>query len=66
MKVFVEVPDFWDELLEEAKKMEGWGKRTDYIRELIKKDLKAKGLLGNPEELGFAKRELVSAEGVQE
>jgi hypothetical protein len=26
--------------------MEGWEKETDYIRELIKKDLVAKGLLG--------------------
>jgi|GEM_PF-2969229 hypothetical protein len=42
MKVWVEVPEFWDELLEKAARMEGWSKRTDYLRELIKNDLKAK------------------------
>lgn len=48
MKVWVEVPEFWGELLERAARMEGWSKRTDYLRELIKNDLKAKGLLGKP------------------
>lgn len=57
MKVWVEVPEFWEELLEKAAKMEGWSKRTDYIRELIKKDLKAKGLLGA--NVNFERAELV-------
>ena len=46
MKVWVEVPNIWEELIEKAMRMEGWEKRTDYIRELIKKDLVSKGLLG--------------------
>ena len=45
-KVWVEVPEFWEEALDRAAKMEGWGKRTDYIRDLIRNDLKRKGLLG--------------------
>jgi len=45
MKVWVEVPEFWRELLDRAAKMEGWGKRTDYLRDLIRNDLKKKGLL---------------------
>jgi hypothetical protein len=47
MKVWVEIPSIWDELIKKAMVLEGWEKRTDYIRELIKKDLVSKGLLGN-------------------
>uniref|UniRef100_UPI0025BA57E8 hypothetical protein n=1 Tax=Archaeoglobus sp. JdFR-39 TaxID=1934996 RepID=UPI0025BA57E8 len=46
MKLQVVVPDRWKDLIEQAKNIEGWEKETDYIRELIKKDLVAKGLLG--------------------
>ena len=61
MKVWVEVPEFWDELLEKAARMEGWSKRTDYLRELIKNDLKAKGLLGVQN--GREEKEAVILEG---
>ncbi len=46
MKIWVEVPDSWKEKIETATRLEGWEKRTDYVRELIKKDLVSKGLLG--------------------
>jgi len=46
LKVWVDVPDFWHELMDKAAKMEGWDKRTHYLRELIKNDLRRKGLLG--------------------
>jgi hypothetical protein len=46
MRVWVTIPGRWDELIKQAMEMEGWEKETDYIRELIKKDLVAKGLLG--------------------
>ncbi len=45
-RVFSTVPDGWEDLIEEAKKIEGWKEVSDYIRELIKKDLVSKGLLG--------------------
>ncbi len=52
MKLQVVVPDKWEKLIDQAKEMEGWERETDYIRELIKNDLKAKGLLGRPENGG--------------
>ena len=46
MKVWGVVPDHWEELIKKAAKIEGWDETSPYIRELIKNDLKAKGLLG--------------------
>ena len=46
MRVWADVPDRWRELIEQAKEIEGWEKLSQYIRELIKKDLVSKGLLG--------------------
>jgi len=46
MRVWTEVPDSWKEPLEKACKLEGWERISQYLRELIKKDLKEKGLLG--------------------
>ncbi len=46
MKLGVDVPDEWEEMIEKAMRMEGWKKFSPYIRELIKKDLVSKGLLG--------------------
>ena len=45
MRVWAEVPDVWEEPLKKACRMEGWERLSHYIRELIKKDLKEKGLL---------------------
>ena len=41
-RVFSTVPDGWEDLIEEAKKIEGWKEVSDYIRELIKKTLSAR------------------------
>lgn len=49
MKLWTDVPNSWEELIEKAMKIEGWEKRSDYLKELIKKDLVSKGLLGMPE-----------------
>jgi len=49
MRLWTEVPDEWEDLVDKAKKIEGWNSISAYIRELIKNDLKAKGLLGRPE-----------------
>jgi len=49
MKLGTDVPDRWRSLIDKAKEMEGWESDSAYIRELIKNDLKAKGLLGRPE-----------------
>lgn len=46
MRVWGDVPDEWGDLIEKAKKIEGWKSVSAYIRELIKNDLKNKGLLG--------------------
>jgi metal-responsive CopG/Arc/MetJ family transcriptional regulator len=46
MKMWTEIPDHWEDLVDKAKKIEGWKKRSQYFRELIKKDLASKGLLG--------------------
>ena len=46
VKVWADVPKKWKPLIEEAKEIEGWGTLSAYIRELIKKDLVSKGLLG--------------------
>ena len=61
MRVWVTVPDLWDDLIEKAKKMEGWEKETDYISELIKQDLVAQGLLGVQN--GRDEKEAVVVEG---
>jgi len=45
-RVYSTVPDSWREPIKIAKKIEGWDDTSDYIRELIKKDLASKGLLG--------------------
>jgi|GEM_PF-2472590 hypothetical protein len=69
MKVWSDVPPRWNELIRKAAKIEGWDKISPYIRELIKKDLVEKGLLGiNPERHGFVRADkLASAsEEVQE
>jgi len=50
MRIWVEVPDLWKDKITKATEIEGWEKKTDYIRELIKKDLVSKGLLGNNSE----------------
>jgi len=61
-KVWADVPPKWIDLIKKAKEIEGWDSLSAYIRELIKKDLVEKGLLGiNPERHGFAKNELASA-----
>ena len=47
-----EVPDSWDDKIRKAMRIEGWDTISAYIRELIKKDLVSKGLLGIPEKRG--------------
>ncbi|RLI76830.1 hypothetical protein DRP05_12075 [Archaeoglobales archaeon] len=47
MKVWGEVPNRWDGKIRKAMEIEGWDTISAYIRELIKKDLVSKGLLGN-------------------
>ncbi|ADB58794.1 hypothetical protein [Archaeoglobus profundus] len=46
MKVCSDVPEGWKPLIEKAMKIEGWETVSAYVRELIKKDLVSKGLLG--------------------
>ncbi len=46
MKLGTDVPNTWKELIRRAMKIEGWKTVSAYIRELIKKDLVSKGLLG--------------------
>ena len=46
MKVWSEVPNGWKPLIEKAMKIEGWETVSAYVRELIKKDLVSKDLLG--------------------
>ncbi|AEA47884.1 hypothetical protein [Archaeoglobus veneficus] len=46
MRVYTSVPNGWKDLIEDAKEIEGWEETSDYLRELIKKDLVSKGLLG--------------------
>lgn len=41
------MPDAWEKLLERACAQEGFEKISEYVRHLIRKDLKAKGLIGN-------------------
>ncbi len=61
MRVWGDVPDEWEDLIERAKRIEGWKSLSAYIRELIKNDLKAKGLLGVKAENG--EKEAVVVEG---
>ena len=46
MKVWGEVPKSWDNLIRKAMKIEGWDTISAYIRDLIREDLKRKGMLG--------------------
>lgn len=46
MKIWSEVPDSWKNAIQKAIEIEGWETISAYIRELIKKDLVSKGLLG--------------------
>ena len=61
MKVWTEVPAEWERLIERAMKMEGWVRKSQYFRELIREDLKRKGLLGVKPENG--EKEAVLQEG---
>ncbi len=46
MKVSTDVPEMWEEPIRRAMRIEGWGTISAYIRDLIRADLKRKGLLG--------------------
>ena len=46
MRVWSSIPNEWSGLIEKAMRIEGWSTIASYIRELIKKDLVNKGLLG--------------------
>ena len=46
MKVSSDVPEMWEEPIKKAMRMEGWDTISAYIRDLIREDLKRKGLLG--------------------
>jgi hypothetical protein len=46
MRIWCDVPDEWKDLIEVAKKREGLKTTSAYVRELIRKDLKDKGLFG--------------------
>jgi Arc/MetJ-type ribon-helix-helix transcriptional regulator len=46
LKVWGEVPDSWDEKIRKAMRIEGWDTVSAYVRDLIREDLKRKGLLG--------------------
>ena len=46
MKVSSDVPEMWDGPIRRAMRMEGWDTVSAYIRDLIRNDLKRKGLLG--------------------
>jgi len=56
LKVCSDVPEMWEGLIRKAMRIEGWDTISAYIRELIKKDLVAKGLLG-------AKSVLIDSDG---
>jgi len=59
LKVWGEVPESWGDLIRKAMKIEGWDTVSAYIRELIKKDLVSKGLLGMPKSV-LEKQEVIS------
>jgi hypothetical protein len=61
MKVCSDVPEMWGGLIKRAMKIEGWDTVSAYIRELIREDLKRKGLLGVKPENG--EKEAVLQEG---
>jgi len=46
MRLWTEVPEIWEKKIEKALEIEGREWPAQYIREPIKNDLKAKGLLG--------------------
>ena len=56
MKVCSDVPEMWEEPIRKAMRIEGWDTVSAYIRDLIRKDLKRKGLLG-------AKSVLIDSDG---
>lgn len=59
MRVWVVVPRSWEDIVDKAMRVEGWEKVSDYLRELIKKDLVSKGFLGvkREEEENLVKQE---------
>jgi hypothetical protein len=63
LKVWTEVPAEWEELIERAMKIEGWVRKSQYFRELIREDLKRKRLLGIKTENGREEKEAVVVEG---
>ena len=62
MKIWVEVPNGWKEPIKKAMQIRGWEKRTDYIREVLKEDLEALGLLGVRKKNGNKNGEAVMVE----
>lgn len=52
MRLWTEVPEIWEDKIEKALEIEGWERPAQYIRELIKNDLKSKGLLGRNGQTG--------------
>ncbi len=46
MKVCSDVPEMWEEPIKRAMRIEGWDTVSAYIRDLIREDLKRKGLIG--------------------
>ena len=61
MKVCSDVPEMWEGLIRKAMRIEGWDTISAYIRELIKKDLVSKGLLGMAEKnSGLEKQEVIT------
>jgi hypothetical protein len=56
LKVWGEVPDSWGEKIRKSMRIEGWDTISAYIRDLIREDLKRKGLLG-------AKSVLIDSDG---
>ena len=46
MKVCSDAPEMWEGLIKKAMKIEGWDTISAYIRDLIREDLKRKGMLG--------------------
>ncbi len=62
MKVCSDVPEMWEDPIKKAMKIEGWDTISAYIRDLIREDLKRKGLIGFKEN-GKEEKEVVVMEG---
>ena len=60
MKVCSDVPEMWEEPIKRAMRIEGWDTVSAYVRDLIREDLKRKGLLGKAEN---GEKEAVVVEG---